>query len=91
MSYDTGPVYQLYGLIEHHGSLSGGHYVAYCLHPQCMGGGCQGAGEDGAEGSDAENSGEGGGEGGSRSGGGAGKRKTQWYYFSDTVAKPVDE
>ena len=55
-------VYELYGLVEHHGSLSGGHYVAYVA----------------AEDSDGEEGGE------TRSG-------RQWYYFSDTQVKRVDE
>ena len=55
-------VYELYGLVEHHGSMSGGHYVAYVAEGAADG-----------EGGDEARSGR------------------QWYYFSDTQVKPVDE
>ena len=36
---EASSAYELYGLVEHHGSLNGGHYVAYSTDAGSVGGG----------------------------------------------------
>eukprot|EP00802_Teleaulax_amphioxeia_P005817 Tamp_05821.p1 GENE.Tamp_05821~~Tamp_05821.p1 ORF type:complete len:742 (+),score=154.46 Tamp_05821:524-2749(+) len=96
-STETNTCYTLYGLVEHHGSLNSGHYVAYSSDPGPLSSDpgplqqparASGQGQEDAS-TDALEAGEGGAAKGNERQTRTRGEYRQWYYFSDTTVKPV--